>query len=50
MVEPLDDAADFAANDAPDGALVRDETVRAAASRFLELAPVHRSCLRIHSH
>jgi len=45
MVEPLDDAVELAANDAPDSALVRDEAVRAAASRFLELAPVQRSCV-----
>jgi RNA polymerase sigma-70 factor, ECF subfamily len=47
MGEPLEGAEDIAAGDAvePDIALERDEAVRAAISRFLELAPAQRSCV-----
>jgi DNA-directed RNA polymerase specialized sigma24 family protein len=47
MGEPLDVAVDIAADDGidPDNALARDEAMRAAVSRFLELAPAQRSCL-----
>jgi len=47
MGEPLEVANDIAAGDAvePDIALERDESVRAAISRFLELAPAQRSCV-----
>jgi hypothetical protein len=47
MGGPLDVAVDIAADDGidPDNALARDEAVRAAVSRFLELAPAQRSCL-----
>jgi RNA polymerase sigma factor (sigma-70 family) len=47
MGEPLEVAEDIAAGDAvePDIALERDEAVRAAISRFLELAPAQRSCV-----
>jgi RNA polymerase sigma factor (sigma-70 family) len=46
MSEPLEAAEDVAA-DAPDpaDALARDQAVRAAVSRFLELAPAQRSCV-----
>ncbi len=47
MSEPLDvvmDIADGAVLD-PDHTLARDEAVRAAMSRFLELAPAQRSCV-----
>jgi RNA polymerase sigma-70 factor (ECF subfamily) len=47
MGEPLEVANDIAAGDAvePDIALERDEAVRAAISRFLELATAQRSCV-----
>jgi|RhiMetdeSRZDD1v2_1073273.scaffolds.fasta_scaffold19336_2 RNA polymerase sigma-70 factor, ECF subfamily len=47
MSEPLDLAVDIAADAGiePDNALARDEAVRAAFSRFLELAPAQRSCV-----
>ena len=47
MSEPLDAAMDVAADPAlePDHALSREETVRTAVSRFLELAPAQRSCV-----
>src|SRR5262249_15548411 len=47
MGEPLDVAAEIAAGEAvgPDIVLERDEAVRAAISRFLELAPAQRSCV-----
>lgn len=47
MSEPLDAALDVAADKTfePDNAVARDEAVRAAVSRFLELAPVQRSCV-----
>jgi RNA polymerase sigma factor (sigma-70 family) len=47
MGEPLDAALDIAADDAcnPDDTLARHEAVRAAISRFLELAPAQRSCV-----
>jgi RNA polymerase sigma-70 factor, ECF subfamily len=47
MGEPLEVAEDIAAGHAvePDIALERDEAVRAAISRFLELAPAQRSCV-----
>jgi RNA polymerase sigma factor (sigma-70 family) len=47
MSEPLDAALEIAADDAlePDRALARDQAVRAAVSRFLELAPAQRSCV-----
>jgi RNA polymerase sigma-70 factor (ECF subfamily) len=47
MSEPLEVAMDFVAADAPDpgSGLTRDEAVRAALSRFLELAPAQRSCV-----
>ena len=46
MGEPLD-APELAADDGPDpeAALARDQAVRAAVSRFLELAPAQRSCV-----
>jgi RNA polymerase sigma factor (sigma-70 family) len=47
MGEPLEVAADIAADDVaePDIALARQEAVRGAISRFLELAPAQRSCV-----
>jgi RNA polymerase sigma factor (sigma-70 family) len=47
MGEPLDAALEITADDAldPENALARDEAVRAAISRFLELAPAQRSCV-----
>ena len=47
MSEPLDVAVDIAADDGiePENALARTEAVRAAISRFLELAPAQRSCV-----
>lgn len=47
MGEPLEAAAEIAADDAVelDIALEREEAVRAAISRFLELAPAQRSCV-----
>ncbi len=47
MSEQLDAASDVAADEVlePDNALARDEAVHAAVSRFLELAPVQRSCV-----
>jgi RNA polymerase sigma factor (sigma-70 family) len=47
MSEQLDAASDVAADEGlePDNALARDEAVRAAVSRFLEVAPVQRSCV-----
>jgi RNA polymerase sigma factor (sigma-70 family) len=45
--EPLDAVLETLPDDAPgpEGALARDQTVRAAVSRFLELAPAQRSCV-----
>jgi RNA polymerase sigma factor (sigma-70 family) len=47
MAGPLDAAPEAAADEsgAPDSALARQEAVRAAVSRFLELAPAQRSCV-----
>jgi RNA polymerase sigma-70 factor (ECF subfamily) len=47
MSEPLEVAMDFAADDArdPEKALAREQAVRCAVSRFLELAPAQRSCV-----
>src|SRR6266850_2405037 len=47
MGEPLEETFDVPADDAagPDGALMREQAVRAAVSRFLELAPAQRSCV-----
>jgi RNA polymerase sigma-70 factor (ECF subfamily) len=47
MSEPLDAAMDIAADAAlePDNALSREDTVRTAVSRFLELPPAQRSCV-----
>jgi hypothetical protein len=47
MGGPLDAVPEVAADEsfAPDGALARAEAVRAAVSRFLELAPAPRSCV-----
>jgi RNA polymerase sigma factor (sigma-70 family) len=46
MGEPLDDAGDLPAGELEaDAALARDQSVRAAFSRFLELAPTQRSCV-----
>jgi hypothetical protein len=47
MGEPFDVAVNIAADDGiePDNALRRAEAVRAAVSRFLELAPAQRSCV-----
>jgi RNA polymerase sigma factor (sigma-70 family) len=47
MAEPLDDSFDAPADEAagPGEALVREQAVRAAVSRFLELAPAQRSCV-----
>jgi RNA polymerase sigma-70 factor, ECF subfamily len=47
MGEPLEAAMDFAADDSsePDHAPVREEAVRLAVSRFLEIAPAQRSCI-----
>ena len=47
MGEPLEVAANIAADDVaePDIALARQEAVRGAISRFLELAPAQRSCV-----
>lgn len=47
MSEPLDVAMDVAAAQAlePDSVLAREQAVRAALSRFLELPPSQRSCL-----
>jgi len=47
MSEPLDVALEIAADDAldPENALAREQAVRAAVSRFLELAPAQRSCV-----
>jgi len=47
MGEPLEAAMDFAADAAlePDNALSREDTVRTAVSRFLELPPAQRSCV-----
>jgi len=47
MNEPLDAAMDIAADMAlePDNALAREDAVRTAVSRFLELAPAQRSCV-----
>lgn len=45
--EPLDAAVDIAADMAlePDNALAREDAVRTAVCRFLELAPAQRSCV-----
>src|SRR5260370_10459269 len=47
MSEPLDVAWDFAADAAtePDNALARQDAVRTAVSRFLDLPPAQRSCV-----
>ena len=47
MSEPLDAALEIPADDGldPEDALARDQAVRAAVSRFLELAPAQRSCV-----
>jgi RNA polymerase sigma-70 factor (ECF subfamily) len=47
MAEPLDLVENSAADGAVDaeGALARDEAVRAAVSRFLDLLPAQRSCV-----
>jgi RNA polymerase sigma factor (sigma-70 family) len=47
MSEPLEAAMDFAADAAlePDNALSREDTVRTAVSRFLELPAPQRSCV-----
>src|SRR5439155_2609292 len=47
MSEPLEAAMDFAADAAlePDNALSREDTVRTAVSRFLQLPPAQRSCV-----
>ena len=47
MGEPLETAAEIAADNTaePDIALTRQEAVRGAISRFLELAPAQRSCV-----
>jgi RNA polymerase sigma factor (sigma-70 family) len=47
MSEPLEVVMDSKATDAsdPDSGLYRDEAVRAAFSRFLELPPAQRSCV-----
>jgi RNA polymerase sigma factor (sigma-70 family) len=45
--EPLDDALEFPADPSfePDNAAAREEAIRSAITRFLELAPVQRSCV-----
>jgi RNA polymerase sigma factor (sigma-70 family) len=47
MAEPLEAVQDSAADPAPDPgeALAHEEAVRAAVSRFVELAPAQRSCV-----
>src|SRR5262244_819148 len=47
MTEPLEVATGFAADPAvePDNALARQDAVRTAVSRFLELPPAQRSCV-----
>ena len=47
MSEPLEVAMEIATDDAldPENALAREQAVRAAMSRFLELAPAQRSCV-----
>lgn len=45
MSDPLDVAAEARADEDPESALARDQAVRAALGRFLELAPVPRSCV-----
>lgn len=47
MSEPLEVAMEIPADDAldPENALAREQAVRAAVSRFLELAPAQRSCV-----
>jgi RNA polymerase sigma-70 factor (ECF subfamily) len=47
MGEPLDLALDIAADAAldPDSAVAREQAVRAAITRFLELAPAQRGCV-----
>jgi RNA polymerase sigma-70 factor (ECF subfamily) len=46
MSEPIEVALDVAEEDqGPDGILAREQAVRAAVSRFLELAPAQRSCV-----
>jgi RNA polymerase sigma factor (sigma-70 family) len=46
MGEPLDDARELPAGEPEaDAALAREQSVRAAFSRFLELAPTQRSCV-----
>lgn len=45
--EPLDEALEFPADPSfePDNAAAREEAIRSAITRFLELAPVQRSCV-----
>ena len=45
--EPLDEAIEFPADPSlePDNAAAREEAIHGALSRFLELAPVQRSCV-----
>jgi RNA polymerase sigma factor (sigma-70 family) len=45
MRDPLEVAMDLADDDQPDNRLAREEAVRAAVSRFLDLAPAQRSCV-----
>jgi RNA polymerase sigma-70 factor (ECF subfamily) len=47
LSEPLDVAMEVAADDAldPDNALAREQAVRAAVTRFVELVPAQRSCV-----
>jgi RNA polymerase sigma factor (sigma-70 family) len=47
MSEPLEVAMEIPADDAldPENALAREQAVRAAVTRFLELAPAQRSCV-----
>ena len=46
MTEPIDDAFDLADDDAsPESILAREQAVRSAVSRFLELVPTQRSCV-----
>jgi RNA polymerase sigma factor (sigma-70 family) len=44
MSEPLDEAIE-APDDSPEDTVAREEAVRAAVSRFLDLGPVPRSCV-----
>src|SRR5499425_1018593 len=46
MTEPIDDAFDLPDDDAsPESILAREQAVRSAVSRFLELVPTQRSCV-----